>query len=133
MSARAPLVILPRELGNVPPPLPLIGHKARGLAQLLALKARVPRFGILTAGAFDAHTAQDDVQATVASARAAAVGGTWPDDASRLAHGEAMVRSVLRNPLPVAVRIAVHELLAAFSDEDLLAVRASIVGEPVEA
>lgn len=133
MSARVPLVILPRELGQVPPPLQLIGHKARGLAQLLALKARVPRFGILTAEAFDAHVQQDDVRAALEAARAAArQPGSW-DEAARLAHGEAMARAVLRHTLPVTVRIAVQELLSAFAEEDVLAVRASVVGEPVEA
>ncbi|HEY4222192.1 MAG TPA: PEP/pyruvate-binding domain-containing protein [Myxococcota bacterium] len=129
MATRLPLVILPRELGQVPPALQLIGHKARGLAQLLALKARVPRFGVLTAEAFDAHVAQDDVKTTIAAAYAHG----FPDEASRLAHGEAMVRAILRNALPVAVRIGVHELLGAFAEEDLLAVRASVVGEPLEA
>jgi pyruvate,water dikinase len=134
MSARVPLVILPRELGQVPPPLPLIGHKARGLAQLLALKARVPRFGILTAEAFDAHVDQPDIKAAVDAARAQAQQpGGWPDDAARVAHGEAIVRAVLRSPLPVAVRIGLHELLSAFAEEDVLCVRASVVGEPVEA
>ncbi len=127
--SRVPLVVLPRELGQVPPPEKLIGHKARGLAQLLALKARVPRFGILTAEAFDAHVAQDDVRNTMAVAHQSG----FPDEASRLAHGEAMVRAVLRNPLPVTVRIGLHEILGAFAEEDLLAVRASVVGEPLEA
>src|SRR4051812_42561710 len=127
MTARVPLVILPRELGQVPPALPLVGHKARGLAQLMALKARVPRFGILTAEAFDAHVAQDDVKAAIA----AAVDNGFPDEPARLAHGEAIVRAVLRNPLPVAVRIGLQELLAAFAEEDVLAVRASVVGEPL--
>lgn len=133
MNARAPLVILPRELGQVPPAQALVGQKARGLAQLLAVKSRVPRFGILTAEAFDTHIAQDDIQAVIAAARAASTAqGTWNDDASRVAHGEAMVRAVLRNSLPVAVRIGVHELLSAFANEDQLAVRASVVGEPLE-
>lgn len=133
-NARPPLVILPREIGQVPPPQALVGQKARGLAQLAALKTRVPRFGILTAEAFDAHTSQDDVQAVVAAARAASTAqGGWSDDGSRVAHGEAMVRAVLRNALPVSVRIGVHELLSAFAEEDQLAVRASVVGEPLEA
>lgn len=118
----------------MPPAQALVGQKARGLAQLAALKTRVPRFGILTAEAFDAHTAQDDVQAVVAAARSASTAqGGWSDDGSRLAHGEAMVRAVLRNTLPVSVRIGVHELLSAFAEEDALAVRASVVGESLEA
>lgn len=134
MSAHVPLVILPRELGQVPPPLQLVGHKARGLAQLLALKARVPRFGILTAEAFDAHMEQDDVRAPVAAAvEASRQGGASWDEAGRLAHADGMVRAVLRSSLPVAVRIGLQELLAAFADDDVLAVRASVVGEPVEA
>ena len=129
MSARAPLVILPRELGQVPPPLQLVGHKARGLAQLLALKARVPRFGILTSEAFAAHMGQDEIKTVIEGARA----NGFEDDAARISHGEAIVRAVLRFPLPISVRIGVHELVSAFAEEDVLAVRASVVGEPLEA
>lgn len=129
MSGRAPLVILPRELGAVPPAPELVGVKARGMAQLLALKARVPRFGILTAEAFDAHIAQPEVHEAITAATRSGL----PDEAARLGHGDAMVRAVLRNALPVAVRIGLQELLSAFAEEDILVVRASVVGEPLEA
>lgn len=129
MSGRAPLVILPRELGAVAPPPELVGVKARGMAQLLALKVRVPRFGILTAEAFDAHMAQSEVHAVIG----AAARDGLPDEAARLGHGDAIVKAVLRQPLPVAVRIALQELLSAFAEEDILVVRASVVGESLEA
>lgn len=128
MSGRAPLVILPRELGAVAPPPELVGVKARGMAQLLALKVRVPRFGILTAEAFDAHVAQDEVHSVVT----AAARDGLPDEAARLGHGDAIVKAVLRQPLPVAVRIGLQELLAAFAEEDVLVVRASVVGDSLE-
>lgn len=128
MSGRAPLVILPRELGAVPPAPELVGVKARGMAQLLALKARVPRFGILTAEAFDAHMAQPEIHDAIAAAARTGL----PDEAARLGHGDAIVRAVLRHPLPVAVRIGLQELLSAFAEEDILAVRVSVVGEALE-
>jgi phosphoenolpyruvate synthase/pyruvate phosphate dikinase len=96
VSGRAPLVILPRELGAVPPAPELVGVKARGMAQLLALKARVPRFGILTAEAFDAHMAQAEIAEVIAAATRSGL----PDEAARLGHGDAIVRAVMRQPRP---------------------------------
>lgn len=128
MSGRAPLVILPRELGAVPPAPELVGVKARGMAQLLALKARVPRFGILTAEAFDAHMAQAEIAEVIAAATRSGL----PDEAARLGHGDAIVRAVMRHPLPVTVRIGLQELLSAFAEEDVLVVRASVVGDALE-
>lgn len=129
MSGRAPLVILPRELGAVAPPPELVGVKARGMAQLLALKVRVPRFGILTAEAFDAHVEQPEIHEVIT----AAARDGLPDEAARLGHGDAIVKAMLRQPMPVAVRIGLQELLSAFAEEDILVVRASVVGESLEA
>lgn len=129
MSTRAPTAILPRDLQTVPPPVALIGRKAHALAQLLALKARVPRFGILTVDAFEAHTGEPELRRVIDEAYARGL----PDEAARSSTGEALSRRVQQAPLPVAIRIALAELVASFADDDILVARASVVGEPLEA
>ncbi len=122
------LVLLPRELGQVPPPVGVVGMKGRGLCQLLTLKARVPRFGVVCAEAFDQHKQNKDVVDALADAEAAAV----VDDATLIGLGEQLVRAVLRAPLSGALRISLEELKKSFADDDLFAVRASVVGDVAE-
>ncbi|MDP2344307.1 MAG: PEP/pyruvate-binding domain-containing protein [Deltaproteobacteria bacterium] len=124
-NAVSPLVLLPRELGQVPPAVGVVGMKGRGLCQLLTLKARVPRFGIVCAEAFDQHKLNADLQASLREAE----GATVVDDATLIGLGEQLVRVALRAPLSAALRVALEELKKSFADDDLFAVRASVVGD----
>jgi pyruvate,water dikinase len=121
-------VLLPRELGQVPPPVGVVGMKGRGLCQLLTLKARVPRFGIVCAEAFDQHKLAPELQVGLREAEAAAV----VDDATLIGLGEQLVRVALRQPLSGSLRVALEELKKSFADDDLFAVRASVVGDVAE-
>src|SRR5690606_1257089 len=98
------------------------------LSELLVLKARVPRFGVLTVAAFDALREQPEVARLLAAAQA----DDLDDEARRVGHGEALVRALLHGPLDARVTAALHELAAAFPDDDRLAVRASPLGAPHE-
>ena len=53
-----PLRVLPREISFAAPDPEVLGHKGARLVEVAVLKARVPRFGVVTAQAFDAHIAQ---------------------------------------------------------------------------
>ncbi len=128
-STGSTLVLLPRELGQVPPPVGVVGMKGRGLCQLLTLKARVPRFGIVCAEAFDQHKQHRDVQDALRDAEAAAV----VDDATLIGLGEQLLRAALRAPLSTALRLGLEELAGSFGDADVFAVRASVVGDAAEA
>lgn len=121
----SPLLVLPREFGQVPPPMDLVGGKARQLAQVLAQKARVPRFGVLTTAAFDLHCQQDALFVPMQ----AAFGSPLKEEAQRQAAGDALSRAVLQAPLPEPVRDALRELIAAFNADDQYAVRGSVVGD----
>jgi pyruvate,water dikinase len=105
-----------------------VGDKAARLSQLLLLKARVPRFGILTAGAFDAHVRQPGILQLLQAARA----DDLSDEAKRVAHGEALVQAILTSPPPEHVTQAFTDLSDAFTDEDRLSVRPSPVGDAGE-
>jgi len=124
-----PFVILPRELGQVPPPVGLVGQKARGLSQLLTLKARVPRFGVVTVTAFDEFLQLPELRVALLEAKA---GLRTEDEASLIAIGERLVREAMATPLPDAVLDGIAELKRAFADDDVFAIRASVVGEDLE-
>lgn len=123
-----PLVVLPRELGQLPPAADLVGEKAHQLAKLLVLKARVPRFGVLTVSSFRAHMERRELVRELAGCRDTPI----DEEATRLALSETLIRAVAGAPLPEAVERAVEELVASFTDEDLLAVRPSPVGDSPE-
>ncbi len=123
-----PYVVLPRELGQMPPAPSVVGEKAARLCELLVLKARVPRFGVVTAHAFDALCANPEL----VRLRAAAPADVLGDEAARLVHGEGLMRALLTAPLAPALEAAIHEVLQAFPDDDLLAVRASPLGDAPE-
>ena len=123
------MVLLPRELSQVPPPVGVVGHKARGLCRLQALKARVPRFGVVTAQAFDAFVGQRSLKDALKDAERADL----KDEATLHGVADSLVQKALQTPLPAAIRDGLDELTRAFADEDLLAVRASIVGNDAEA
>lgn len=123
-----PLVILPRELGHVPPAVGLVGRKAHGLSQLLTLKARVPRFGVVTAAAFDLFTEIPELKVALLQAQAR---GT-ADETALIAAGEMLSREALSTSLPDAVLDAIAELKESFASDDTFAVRASVVGDDVE-
>lgn len=122
------LVLLPRELGQVPPPVGVVGMKGRGLCQLLTLKARVPRFGIVCAEAFDQHKQHPDVQEALRAAEAAAS----VDDATLIGLAEQLMRAMLRAPLSSPLRAALEDLSGSFANDDIFAVRASVVGDVAE-
>jgi pyruvate,water dikinase len=124
-----PFVILPRELGQVPPPMGLVGQKARGLSQLLTLKARVPRFGVVTAAACDEFLQFPELRLALIEARA---GLRVDEEASLIAIGERLVREAMATPLPDTVLDGIAELKRAFADDDVFAIRASVVGEDLE-
>jgi rifampicin phosphotransferase len=124
-----PFVILPRELGQVPPPPGLVGQKARALSQLLTLKARVPRFGVVTAAAFDEFLQLPELRPAFLEAKA---GLRVDDEASLIAIGERLVREAMATPLPDGVLDGIAELKRAFADDDVFAIRASVVGEDLE-
>lgn len=124
-SARS-LVVLPRELGHQLPSLDDVGAKAHHLARLLHLKARVPRFGVLLADAFDAHLASDSLAGPFASA------SECTDDAALVAAAEAVANAARSAPLSTRIREALDELVDAFTESDLLAIRPSVVGPASE-
>lgn len=124
-----PFVILPRELGQVPPPTSLVGQKARGLSQLLTLKARVPRFGVINAAAFDEFMQLPELRGALPEAKA---GLHLEDEASIIAIGERLVHEAMATPLPDAVLDGIAELKRAFADDDVFAIRASVLGEDLE-
>jgi pyruvate,water dikinase len=123
-----PVVLLPRELGQVPPAAAVVGARGRALCQLLTLKARVPRFGIVVVDAFDQHLKHRDVADAVDAAEAATV----VDDAMLIGLGEQVTRAILRTPLSTALARGLDELRRAFPDDDVFAIRASVVGDPAE-
>jgi pyruvate,water dikinase len=123
-----PLVILPRELGATPPSLGLVGQKARGLSQLLTLKARVPRFGVVTVAAFDAFVSTPELRVKTLEAERQSI----HDDATLIAVGEALTREALATPLPDDVLEDIAELKRSFADDDAFAVRASVAGDDLE-
>ena len=127
-NANNPLVLLPRELGQVPPAVGVVGMKGRGLCQLLTLKARVPRFGIVCAEAFDAHKQHPDLQGSLRAAEAANVA----DDTTLIGLGEQLMRVALRTPLSAPLAVALQDLKNSFAPDDLFAVRASVVGDAAE-
>ncbi len=124
-SARS-LVVLPRELGHQLPSAQDVGAKAHHLARLLHLKARVPRFGVLLADAFDAHLASDSLAGPLATAKACT------DDAALVAAAEAVANAARSAPLLTRTRDALDELVDAFTETDLLAIRPSVVGSASE-
>lgn len=119
----AQMAVLPRELGQVPPSPALVGPKAAHLSELLVLKARVPRFGVVSVHAFDALRAMPEVERLLAQAA-----GDLDDEARRVAHGEALRRAIIAGTPSAEVERAIAEVVDAFTEEDLLAVRASPVG-----
>jgi hypothetical protein len=125
------LVLLPRELGQVPPPLGVVGMKGRGLCQLLTLKARVPRFGIVCADAFDEHRASKDIATALRAVDAVVAAGAL-DEATLVGLSEQLVRASLRTSIAPALKAGLDELRHSFGDEELLAVRASVVGDLAE-
>jgi len=124
----SPLVLLPRELGQVPPPVAVVGGKARALSQLLTLKSRVPRFGIVVGDAFDQHVKTREVAAALDAATATTV----VDDAMLIGLGERVTRAVLRVPLSPTLARGLDDLRRAFPDDDAFSVRASPIGDPAE-
>ncbi len=123
-----PLVILPRELGATPPASGLVGQKARGLSQLLTLKARVPRFGVVTVAAFDAFVGAAELRVKMLEAERESLS----DDTALIAVGERLTREALATPLPDDVLEGIAELKRAFADDDAFAVRASVAGDDLE-
>ncbi len=124
-----PLVVLPRELGQVPPSPHLIGVKAHGLAQLQVIKARTPRFAVLTRAAFDLTVKADPLRSVLAEAADA----DMSEEADRVAWSERLVQHASVAPLPDEVEWALSEVVDAFSGDDHLAVRASLVASVAEA
>jgi phosphohistidine swiveling domain-containing protein len=118
-----PLVLLPRELSGVRPPRGLIGQKAEYLIEATQLKARVPRFGVLTRAAFDLHVGQREIAWLVEDATRS----EQENPAETTAWCARLERAVSTLALPEEVEWALDELVSAFSDDELLAVRPSVV------
>jgi len=126
-DASAPYFFLPRELSAQLPDRAHVGDKGHHLAQLSVLKCRTPRFGLLSVAAFDEHVATKDVQDALRDAQ-----DTFAQASERAAHAEALVEVVTEASLPIQLREALDAMVNAFTERDLLAVRASCVGTPDE-
>jgi pyruvate,water dikinase len=126
-AEKVQLAVLPRELGQVPPSAGLVGGKAARLSELLVLKARVPRFGVVSVHALDTLQELPEVARLLDLAR-----GDLEDETRRIAHGEALARALQTSPAPADVARAIEEVVSAFPGDDVVAVRASVAGPPAE-
>jgi len=124
-----PLVLLPRELSGVAPPRGLVGQKAATLFEAQQEKSRVPRFGVLTRAAFDLHVGQREVAWLIEDAMRAER-ETPVEVAAWCARIERAVSTIA---LPEEVEWALDELVSAFGEDELFAVRPSVVVDDEQA
>ncbi|MCP4504038.1 MAG: hypothetical protein GY822_29285 [Deltaproteobacteria bacterium] len=121
---RARYFYLPRELSSQILSAAHVGDKGHHLVRLMALKARVPRFGLLSVDAFDDHVATKEIQEAKNAATAA-----FQKEKDRSSLSSSLSCVVENAVLPIRLREAVDALVDAYTERDLLAVRASVAGD----
>ncbi len=120
-SSGPPLVLLPHEVTSAGIDANMTGQKAAGLCRLLAAKARVPRFCVITRAAFDLHCAHPQIASLLRDVR----GKDTLDRVRAQATADRFVRAVQAAPLPEAVDEALTRAHGAFQADDRFAVRSS--------